>query len=317
MQRRRFIVKAGGALVAAAAAAVVDAPNVIAQPKVQWRMSTAWAPALDRLQRSGAAVREGRRGDERRTVPDRGLPGRPDHAAVRLLRRRLQGHHRGVHGRRRSTGPRRSPRSSGSTTVPFGMNPEGMAAWLLPGRRAEALEETYAAFNLVPRPAPAAAPQMAGWFRKKITHDRRLPGASRCASAGLSAARSTPERAPLRSSCPPPRSTPRSSGASSTPPNGSGRMTTCSWASTRPHGTTTTPAGTSPVPRTSSASTRRPTTALPVDLRRTLDHAAAAIQVYGLTDLPREERHRARAAQDGVQGQGRGASDSRCRCCVI
>jgi TRAP-type mannitol/chloroaromatic compound transport system substrate-binding protein len=41
MQRRRFIVKAGGTLVAAGAAAVVDAPNVIAQPKVQWRMSTA------------------------------------------------------------------------------------------------------------------------------------------------------------------------------------------------------------------------------------------------------------------------------------
>ena len=29
-------------------------------------------------------------------------------------------------------------------------------------------EETYAAFNLVPRPGPAFAPQMAGWFRKKI-----------------------------------------------------------------------------------------------------------------------------------------------------
>jgi TRAP-type mannitol/chloroaromatic compound transport system substrate-binding protein len=26
---------------------VVDAPNVIAQPKIQWRMSTAFAPSLD------------------------------------------------------------------------------------------------------------------------------------------------------------------------------------------------------------------------------------------------------------------------------
>ena len=47
MERRRFIVKAGGGLVAAGATAIVDAPNVIAQPKVQWRMSTAWTPALD------------------------------------------------------------------------------------------------------------------------------------------------------------------------------------------------------------------------------------------------------------------------------
>ncbi len=49
-ERRRFIVNACGAMVAAAAAAIVDAPNVIAQPKVQWRMSTAWTPALYHLQ---------------------------------------------------------------------------------------------------------------------------------------------------------------------------------------------------------------------------------------------------------------------------
>ena len=40
---------------AAAAATITNAPNVIAQPKVQWRMSTAWTPALDHLQ--GAAER--------------------------------------------------------------------------------------------------------------------------------------------------------------------------------------------------------------------------------------------------------------------
>lgn len=34
-ERRRFIVKAGGAIAAVAAATIVDAPNVIAQPKVR------------------------------------------------------------------------------------------------------------------------------------------------------------------------------------------------------------------------------------------------------------------------------------------
>jgi TRAP-type mannitol/chloroaromatic compound transport system substrate-binding protein len=52
--RRSFIAKAGGA-VAAAAVALVDAPNVIAQPKVQWRMSTTYPPVLDVL--NGAAQR--------------------------------------------------------------------------------------------------------------------------------------------------------------------------------------------------------------------------------------------------------------------
>ena len=48
-ERRRFIVATGG-VVAATATAIVDAPNVIAQPKIQWRMSTAWARGLRRLQ---------------------------------------------------------------------------------------------------------------------------------------------------------------------------------------------------------------------------------------------------------------------------
>jgi TRAP-type mannitol/chloroaromatic compound transport system substrate-binding protein len=52
-ERRRFIVTAGGAMAAVAAATIVDAPNVIAQPKVQWRMSTAYPPALDRQQAAG------------------------------------------------------------------------------------------------------------------------------------------------------------------------------------------------------------------------------------------------------------------------
>ena len=54
-ERRRFLATASGAMAVAAAAAFVDAPNVIAQPKVQWRMSTGWTAALDVLQ--GAAQR--------------------------------------------------------------------------------------------------------------------------------------------------------------------------------------------------------------------------------------------------------------------
>ena len=54
-------------------------------------------------------------------------------------------------------------------TIPFGMNPGGMAAWIYQGDGLKLWEETYAAFNLVPRPAMGNAPQMAGWFRKKIT----------------------------------------------------------------------------------------------------------------------------------------------------
>src|SRR5262249_20129656 len=54
-ERRRFLATVAGT---AAAAALVDAPRVIAQPKVQWRMSTTWTPSLDVLQ--GAAQRLGK-----------------------------------------------------------------------------------------------------------------------------------------------------------------------------------------------------------------------------------------------------------------
>src|SRR5262245_65206170 len=43
---------------AAATAAIAAAPNVIAQPKIQWRLSTAYAPVLDQL--NGAALRLGK-----------------------------------------------------------------------------------------------------------------------------------------------------------------------------------------------------------------------------------------------------------------
>ena len=69
---------------------------------------------------------------------------------------------------RRTTGPTKEPAIEWFATVPFGMNPEGMAAWYYQGDGLKLWEETYAAFNLVPRPGPSIAPQMAGWFRKKI-----------------------------------------------------------------------------------------------------------------------------------------------------
>ena len=52
--RRRFLAKASGVVVAGAAI-IGDAPNVIAQPKIQWRLSTAYPPILDQL--LGAAQR--------------------------------------------------------------------------------------------------------------------------------------------------------------------------------------------------------------------------------------------------------------------
>jgi TRAP-type mannitol/chloroaromatic compound transport system substrate-binding protein len=167
MERRRFIVKAGGVLAAAGVAAVVDAPHVIAQPKVQWRMSTAWTPALDILQ--GAAQRLGKVVDEmsggrfRIEVRAGGEIMAPFECFDATSKGTIQAFMASPQYWRD-----KEPALEWFATIPFGMDPQGMAAWYYQGDGLKLWEEAYGTFNLVPRPISTAAPQMAGWFRKKI-----------------------------------------------------------------------------------------------------------------------------------------------------
>jgi TRAP-type mannitol/chloroaromatic compound transport system substrate-binding protein len=168
VERRRFIVKAGGGLVAAGATAIVDAPNVIAQPKVQWRMSTAWTPALDvnlgAAQRLAKIVEEMSAGRLRIEV----FPAGQIMGAFECFDAASQGKIDAFHAGS-IFWEARDPAFQWFTTIPFGMDPAGMAAWLHQGDGLKLWEETYAPFNLLPRPGNATAPEMGGWFRKKIT----------------------------------------------------------------------------------------------------------------------------------------------------
>src|SRR2546422_6256706 len=154
-ERRRFIVHASGALVAAAANTIVDAPNVIAQPKVQWRMSTTWTPALDVTQ--GAAQRLAKVVDEmsggrfRIEVFQGGQIMPPldcfDAASKGTIEAFMASAYYWT---------AKEPAVEWFTAVPFGMNAEGMAAWYYQGDGLKLWEETDMPFNLVPRPATAA-----------------------------------------------------------------------------------------------------------------------------------------------------------------
>jgi TRAP-type mannitol/chloroaromatic compound transport system substrate-binding protein len=165
--RRRFIVKAGGVLAAAGVAAVVDAPNVIAQPKVQWRMSTTWPPALDVLQ--GAAEQLARLVDEMSGGRFRieVFPGGQLMAPLACFDAASQGTIEAFMGVSYYWAAK-DPAVQWFATVPFGMNPEGMATWHFQAGGLKLWEEAYAPLNLVPRPAVGVPPQMAGWFRRKI-----------------------------------------------------------------------------------------------------------------------------------------------------
>ncbi|MDB5507949.1 MAG: transporter substrate-binding protein [Hyphomicrobiales bacterium] len=54
------------------------------------------------------------------------------------------------------------------TAVPFGLNFQGMNAWLYHGGGQKLWDEVYAPFNLVPMAMGNTGVQMTGWFRKPI-----------------------------------------------------------------------------------------------------------------------------------------------------
>ena len=281
-ERRRFIATAGGVVAAAAAAAIANAPNVIAQPKVQWRMSTTWPPALDVLQ--GAAQRlakvvEEMSGERFRIEV---FPGGQIMPPFDCFDATSKGTIEAFMGSPQYW-KEKEPALEWFATIPFGMNPQGMAAWYYQGDGLKLWEETYAAFNLVPRPGPAAAPQMAGWFRKKINtigdykgRKMRIPGLGGKVVAKAGGTVVLTPAAEIYAALE------------------RGVIDASEWIG--PHddmklGLHKTapyyyyPGWHEPGTTLEFGFNKKAYEALPVDLRRTLDHAAAAVQVYGLTDF--------------------------------
>jgi TRAP-type mannitol/chloroaromatic compound transport system substrate-binding protein len=165
-ERRRFIVRAGGLVAASAGVTVINAAHVIAQPKVQWRMSTTWARSLDvqaTAERLGQLVEEMSGGRFRIEVFPGGQIMQPFECFEAASKGTIEAF---------MAAPfywaQKEPAIQWFHTIPFGMNPEGMAAWFYQADGLKLMEEAYGAFNLVPRPTGAQAPQMAGWFRKKM-----------------------------------------------------------------------------------------------------------------------------------------------------
>ena len=164
------------------------------------------------------------------------------------------------------------------------MNPEGMAAWFYQGDGLALSEEAHAPFNLVGRPAIAVAPQMAGWFRKKISTIGDYKGLKMRIGSGLGGkvyakAGGTVVLIP---------------GSEIYAALERGVIDASEWVG--PHddmklGLHKTaryyyyPGWHEPGTVNEFGFNKKAYEALPVDLRRTLDDAAAAVQVYGLTDF--------------------------------
>ena len=286
-ERRRFLTTASG-LMAAAAVAAVDAPRVIAQPKVRWRMSTAFGSALDWHQgvaeRLAKIVEETSGGRFQIDVfPSGQIMGPFDcfEAASKGTIEAFMG------GSYYWTAPGRplekEPAAEWFSTVPFGMNVEGMTAWYQQSDGLKLWEETYAAFNLVPRPGPGVAPQMAGWFKKKMNTIADYKGLRMRIGTGLGG-----------------KVYVKAGGTAVVTPGADiysalerGVIDAAEWVG--PHddmklGLHKTaryyyfPGWHEPGTMTEFAFNKKAYEGLPAELRRILDHATAAVQIYGLSD---------------------------------
>jgi TRAP-type mannitol/chloroaromatic compound transport system substrate-binding protein len=277
--RRRFLVRTTGVVVAAAAA--IDAPSVIAQPKVQWRMSTTWTPAMDVLQggaqRLAAVVDEISGGRFKIEV----VPGGQIMPILACFDATSQGTIEAFMASGQYWSDR-EPALEWLTTIPFGMNPAGMRAWYYQGDGLKLAEETYGAFNIVPRPAMSNAPQMAGWFRKKINTIGDFRGLKmRIVNLGgkvMARAGATTVQTP---------------GSEIYPALERGVIDASEWISPHDdmklnlHKTARyyyAPGWHEPGTTLTFGFNRKAYEALPAELRRMLDHAAAATQRYALTE---------------------------------
>jgi TRAP-type mannitol/chloroaromatic compound transport system substrate-binding protein len=265
-----------------AAVAIADAPGVIAQPKIQWRMSTAWPPTLDVMQ--GSAQRLGKiveelSGGRFRIEVFAGGQIVPDFACFDAT---SQGTIEAFMAAP-SYWSEKEPAIEWFQTVPFGMNPQGMAAWYHQGDGLKLWEETYATFNLVPRQGPAFAPQMAGWFRKKINAVGDYKGLRMRIGAGLG--NKVVTRAGATAVL-----TPASAIFASLE---RGVIDAAEWVG--PHDDLKLglhksaryyyfPGWHEPGTVSEFSFNKKAYEALPLELRRTLDHAIASVQVSGLAD---------------------------------
>jgi TRAP-type mannitol/chloroaromatic compound transport system substrate-binding protein len=280
--RRAFLTAAGPAAVAGAAVTLLDAPNVIAQPKIQWRMVTAWPTTLDMLH--GAAMRMAKIVEETSGGRFRieVFPGGQLMPIFDCFDGVAKGTVEAMMGTT-TYWATKDPAFAWFATVPFGMNPEGMTGWFYFGDGVKLWEEAYAPFNVVPRPGPALAPQMAGWFRKKINTLGDYKGLKmRIAGLGgnvIARAGGTAVLTPA----------PAIYSALEQGVIDAGEFV-------GPHddmnlGLHRTaryyyyPGWHEPGTMSEFSFGRKAYDALPTDLRRTLDHAAASVQMYGLTDF--------------------------------
>ncbi len=175
MKRRDFITKIGMGTLATGAGLATTSTIQAASQRLRWKMVTTWPPNFpifqDGVKRFAKEVRRMSNGRLTIQVFAGGelIPPLQSFDAV------SQGTVEIGHGSAYYWAGK-IPAAQFFTAVPFGMNAQGMNAWLYGGGGLELWREVYAPHKLVPFPMGNTGVQMGGWFRKKINTVADLKG---------------------------------------------------------------------------------------------------------------------------------------------
>ncbi len=176
MKRRKFITKVGaGALAVGAGMAVRPRKARAAGKTYHWKMVTTWPPHFPVLGESADYIAKwveemsgGRMkisvygGGE--LVPPLGTFDAVSSGTVEM------GHGAAYYW------AGKHPATQFFAAVPFGLNAQGVNAWIISGGGQELWDELYAKFNLKPFLAGNTGVQMGGWFNKEINSIKDLKG---------------------------------------------------------------------------------------------------------------------------------------------
>ena len=167
MDRRKFLKNAGVAAGAGVATTVAAPAIAQSQPTIKWRLTSSFPKSLDTIYGGADVLANRLRAMTGGKFDIRVFAGGEIVPGLQALDAVQQGTVEMCHtcsyyyvGKDKTFGF--------GTSVPFGMNPRQMNAWIYYGGGQKLLDEFYANYNVVSFAGGNTGTQMGGWFRKEI-----------------------------------------------------------------------------------------------------------------------------------------------------
>ena len=175
MKRRDFLKKAAGGTALAASAVISTSALAAPKQRFNWKMVTTWPPNMPILQQGAERFAKDIEKMSERNLRIQVYAAGELIPAMQTFDAVSQGTVEMGHGAAYYWAGK-VPAAQFFTAVPFGMNGQGMNAWLYSGGGLKLWRDLYKPYNIVPFPMGNTGVQMGGWFRKQINSVNDLKG---------------------------------------------------------------------------------------------------------------------------------------------